>query len=291
MLKWPIMRIPYLFRLLGAALTIIGVAAAAAAESLSVVATVPPVHSLVAQVMVGAGRPGLLIPAGASPHAFSLKPSGARALQEADLVFWVGPGLETFLEKPLKTLASGARTVALGRFDASPDRQVWLDPAKAAVMVDAVVEALRVSDPAQAALYAANGRKAAAELAALQERLSTTLRPVAGRAYVVYHDAYSHFEERFGLKALAAVIPAPERRPGAGRLARIRGAMIEAGAICLFGEPQFRNATVDALARETGARIGELDPLGVGLRPGPGLYASLMERLTGAFVGCLRRPG
>ncbi len=84
----------------------------AAAEP-RVVATIKPVHSLVAGVMDGVGTPSLLIQGGGSPHSYSLRPSEARALSQADLVFWIGEDLETFLEKPLAALAKPATVVTL----------------------------------------------------------------------------------------------------------------------------------------------------------------------------------
>jgi zinc transport system substrate-binding protein len=86
-----------------------------AAPPPQVIATIKPIHSLVAMVMQGVGEPRLLIGTGASPHTYSLKPSDARALQQADVVFWVGESLETFLEKPLRTLPKGARVVELAK--------------------------------------------------------------------------------------------------------------------------------------------------------------------------------
>lgn len=88
-------------------------AAAARAEGPSVIASVPPVHSLVAGVMEGVGRPHLLLGKGASPHGYALKPSDAKVLGRARLVVWVGPALERFLARPLATLARGAETLAL----------------------------------------------------------------------------------------------------------------------------------------------------------------------------------
>ena len=76
-----------------------------------VVASIPAVHSLVAGVMEGVGTPSLLVSGGASPHTFSLKPSQARELQNADAVFWIGDELESFLEKPLKALGDRAAVV------------------------------------------------------------------------------------------------------------------------------------------------------------------------------------
>lgn len=83
------------------------------ADAPGVVATINPIHSLAAAVMEGVGTPRLLLKGAASPHAYSLRPSEARMLQEAKVIFWVGPNVETFLEKPLKTLGSRAKVVAL----------------------------------------------------------------------------------------------------------------------------------------------------------------------------------
>ncbi|MGQ9364853.1 zinc ABC transporter substrate-binding protein ZnuA [Azospirillum sp. ST 5-10] len=88
-------------------------AAAPAAAAPAVVASVKPLHSLVAAVMKGVGEPGLIVHGGASPHTYALRPSDARALQGADVVFWIGEGLEGFLEKPLDSIAGTARIVEL----------------------------------------------------------------------------------------------------------------------------------------------------------------------------------
>lgn len=86
----------------------------AVADAPQVVASIKPVHSLVAGVMEGVATPRLVVQGAGSPHTYSLRPSDARALDQAEVVFWVGPDLETFLEKPLQALASDAEVVALG---------------------------------------------------------------------------------------------------------------------------------------------------------------------------------
>ena len=82
----------------------------AAAEP-KVVATIKPLHSLVASVMKGVGTPHLILEGAASPHTYSLKPSQAANLSRADLVFWFGRDLETFMEKPVQTIASKATVI------------------------------------------------------------------------------------------------------------------------------------------------------------------------------------
>jgi zinc transport system substrate-binding protein len=86
---------------------------AARADAPSVVVSIKPIHSLVSAIMQGVGEPGLIVEGAASPHTYSLKPSNAAALQDADVVFWVGHGLEAFLEKPLEALGGKATVVEL----------------------------------------------------------------------------------------------------------------------------------------------------------------------------------
>ncbi|MCQ4629382.1 zinc ABC transporter substrate-binding protein ZnuA [Shinella sp. CPCC 100929] len=86
---------------------------AARAEVPNVVVSIKPIHSLVAAIMQGVGEPNLIVEGAASPHTYSLKPSNAAALQDADVVFWVGHGLEAFLEKPLEALGGNATVVEL----------------------------------------------------------------------------------------------------------------------------------------------------------------------------------
>ncbi|MET4698893.1 zinc transport system substrate-binding protein [Constrictibacter sp. MBR-5] len=97
---------------LAAALSLAGGMGGALAKP-SVVVSVAPVHALVAGVMAGVAEPKLLVSGGASPHTYQLRPSDARALGDADVVVWVGEGLEAFLVKPIEALGQGARSVEL----------------------------------------------------------------------------------------------------------------------------------------------------------------------------------
>ncbi|PKA42495.1 zinc ABC transporter substrate-binding protein [Rhizobium sullae] len=87
--------------------------ASKAADAPAVVTSIKPIHSLVSAIMQGAGTPELIVDGAASPHTYNLKPSDASALQNAKVIFWVGPGLEAFLEKPLESLGSGATIAEL----------------------------------------------------------------------------------------------------------------------------------------------------------------------------------
>ena len=269
--------------------------AAAERSGPAVVVTLKPLHSLVAGVMEGVGTP-VLIGAG-SPHGHALRPSEARALAAADLVFWTGTALEAGLARGIARLAEDARVVALKDLpgavllgEPEVDGHMWLDPANARVLVEAAAAALGALDPASAAIYARNGQGLAARLDALDARLARRLGPVAGRPYVVMHDAYRYFESRYRLAGLGAIAASPERPPGARRLVELRHRMAESEARCVFVEPGVEPAHARALAAGTGARIGRLDPLGPTLAPGPAAYFTLMEGLADDLTACLAPP-
>ena len=100
---------------IGVAALATGPNVASSAEAPAAVASIKPIHSLLAGVMDGVGRPALLVPGGASPHTFSLRPSDAKALEDAGIVVWVGEDLESFLVQPLDALASDAYILELSR--------------------------------------------------------------------------------------------------------------------------------------------------------------------------------
>ena len=293
----------------------------AATTSPDVVASIPPVYSLVAKVMAGVGEPRLLVAGGLSPHTYALKPSDAKALAKARAVFWIGPELERFLEKPLSALAGDVRVVRLGKAegvrvlparkagawaeaahddgdkhghddDDNIDAHLWLDPRNAARMVDAVVVALSRADARNAARYRANGENTLAALRGLETEIRATLKPVAGAPYLVFHDAFQYFETRFGLAAVGAVSVGAERSPGARRIAELRQRIRDQGVVCMFTQPQFEPELVKTVIEGTGARIGVLDDLGAGIDPGPGLYDELLRSLARSLAGCLKpAPG
>jgi len=286
-----------------------------------VVASIAPVHSLVARVMQGAGAPYLLLPPGASPHDYALRPSDAVALERAALVFWVGPRLVPWLTRPLTTLAAGARVVRLADIpgqtrlalregavfethdhgsepapeftpeftgeEDETDPHLWLDPMNAKLWLGAIAAALAEADPARRALYLANAEAARAELDALAAGIEARLAPVRGRPFVVFHDAFHYFESRFGIEAAGAVALGDARAPGPARIARIRDRIRALRAVCLFREPQFRSALVATVAEGTGVRVGVLDPLGASLPPGPDLYPDLLRGLAESLADCL----
>jgi zinc transport system substrate-binding protein len=288
------------------------IAAVPAAAAPKVVASIKPIHALVAGVMVGVGEPALIVSGGTSPHLYSLKPSDAERLERADIVFWVGSILEGFLAKPLTSLAGKAEIVELdrapgivllparagGAWEADEhhdhaaaaeeqDGHLWLDPDNAKAVVRLAASRLAALDPAHAAAYAANGTALERRLDELDIGLRQRFAAVKGVPFVVFHDAYQYLERRYDLAAIGSMTLSPESRPGARRLKAIRGKIAAMGARCVFSEPQFEPRLVATVIAGSGARTGVLDPEGAALAPGPELYFELMEGLADNLTRCL----
>ncbi|TCS64095.1 zinc ABC transporter substrate-binding protein [Varunaivibrio sulfuroxidans] len=282
----------------------------------AVAVSLPPIDSLVQGVMDGVGVPTLLMASGGSPHAQSLRPSQVRAIANADLVFWVGPAMETFLDRPMATLpparivtlmdspeihllpsrtsnAHGVKAVA-PEFDHDHDHgaydpHIWLSPENARAVVAVAARRLSAIDPKHSAIYHKNAAALDLRLNALQQDIQAAVRPLRGRAFVVQHDAYHYFEAAFGLQSTAYISTLPERRPSARHIADVIALIKEKKAACLFSEPQFDPAQARAIAQETGVRLAQLDPIGATIKPGKSFYFELMERLKHDFVSCLGR--
>ena len=299
------------------------------AGELRVVATSKPIHSLIAAVMEGVGSPVLLVDGMNSPHTFALKPSGAAAVNKAEVFFRVSGTIEPFSEKIVASLPRSVAVVTLAEtpgltlFDVrrgatfdeheqhdahddpaqahhavadhddhdhnhgSTDGHVWLDPANAKLIARNVAQVLVVKDPAHAQAYQANADKLADKIDEMSSAISQRLGAVAGRPFIVFHDATQYFERRFGLSAAGSITVSPQVQPSAQRLSALRRKITTLGATCVFSEPLFQPRLMATVTEGTRARSRSLDPEGLLLQPGPGLYFTLMTGLADAMKDCL----
>lgn len=300
--------------------------ARSALADLSVVASIAPVHSLVSQVLGDAGTAHLVVSGGQSPHDYVLKPSDARSIEHADLVFMIAETIEPFLVPALRgddprrgvvRLGSAPGVERLppregaiweperephrhgggglserlpaghGHKDPDFDPHLWLDPRNAAAMVSAIEAELVARDPERAARYRANAAAAREDLARLENEIGALLEPVRTKPYLVFHDAYQYFERRFALSPAGAIAIVSAVRPSAKRIALLKERMRRGGVVCVFREPQFASGLIDVIVEGTAARQGVLDPIGATIPPGPGAYRSLLLGIAGAMRACL----
>ena len=298
------------------------------ADPPSVVVSIKPIHALVTGVMQGVAEPELLIKGGSSPHNYSMRPSAARVLAKSDLVIWIGPQLESFLEKPLATLGKNAQKLELLKAvegplleireggtwegdhheheakhhdheaehhdhenDEHPDEvnpHIWLSPLLAQQIVSTTARVLSELDPTHQQRYAENSYRMRERLNKLHNELINRLAPVKTIPYIVFHDAYHYFENSYGLNAVGSISVNAERAPGARRIAEIRAKIKTLQARCVFSEPQFESRLVQTVIEGTGARTGVLDPLGAELAAGEDSYFILLHNLADNLITGVR---
>ncbi len=361
-------------KLLSSTAAALALGTGAYADVPSVAVDIAPLHSLVARVMDGVGTPELVIPAGASPHEYSLRPSEAAALENAELVFWMGEDLTPWLEDAVETLAGDAEVTALleaegtellefregalfeghdhdheehghddhaeaehddhdhddhgheehaeakhddhdhddhgheehaevkhdvhdhddhghedhaGHDHGEHDPHAWLSPDNAANWLNVIAAELSAADPDNAGAYFANAAAAREEMESLKADVTATLAPVAGKRFIVFHDAYQYFEVAFDFPASGAISLSDAADPSPARIAEIQARVREEDIDCVLAEPQYNEGLVATVMDGTDAATGVLDPLGSTLEPGPDLYPTLMRNLAGVLADCL----
>jgi len=324
-----------IFISLAAGMAMIG--GVAMSDTPKVAVDISPVHSLVSRVMLGVGAPDLIVQAGASPHGYTLRPSEAKALQDAQMVFWMGESLSPWMEGALDTLSSDATIITLLERDetillefregamfeehdhddhgdekhgdhgdekhddhgdekhddhgdhedhGSHDPHAWLSPDNARIWLNLIASQLSIVDPENAGTYFANAAAARSEIEALTIEVNSLLEPVRGKKFIVFHDAYQYFEKAFDLSASGAISLSDASKPSPARIAEIQGRIQEESIDCILSEPQFNKGLVATIMAGSKAKTSVIDPLGVGLKPGPDLYSELIRNMTETLVDC-----
>jgi zinc transport system substrate-binding protein len=285
--------------------------AGAAQADVKVLTSIKPLQLIAAAVQDGVAVPEVLLPPGASPHNFALRPSDVRRVQSVDLLYWIGPDMETFLPRVLKNRT--ATTVAvqdlpgmqLRRFaedshshadeaehdhdhrPGSVDAHLWLSTVNARVIAARMASDLASADPANAARYQSNAKAFAARLDALDARLKTRLAGIGDKPYFVFHEAFDYFEAAYGLKHAGVFSVAAEVQPGAQHVAAMRTRLQEVGKTCVFSEPPLRPRLAETLVAGLPVKLAELDALG-GYTPATAQgYEQVLEKLGNDLAGCL----
>ncbi|BCT30585.1 zinc ABC transporter substrate-binding protein [Pseudomonas protegens] len=305
--------VPTLFRLF-VAFTFSLFAIGSAQAEVRVLTSIKPLQLIAAAVQDGVAVPEVLLPPGASPHNYALRPSDVRKVQSVDLLYWIGPDMEGFLPRVLKgrTLPSVAVQdlpgMKLRHFaedshshaeeadehdhDHRPgtlDAHLWLSPINARVIAARIAADLSAADPANAARYQSNLKAFNERLDALDTRLKARLAGIAGKPYFVFHEAFDYFEDAYGLKHAGVFSVAAEVQPGAQHVAAMRGRLQQVGKTCVFSEPPLRPRLAETLVAGLPVKLAELDALG-GYTPATAQgYEQVLEKLGNDLAGCLEQ--
>ena len=297
-----------------------------AKADIKVVTTIKALHSLISSVMEGVGEPSLIIEGTSNPHTFVFKPSHAQMLEEADIVFWIGEDLEAFMEKPLDSLAGNATKISFmelssieklkfreenifddhddhghddhdghedeheghddhdGHHHGEFDAHIWLDPSNAIEMVLEISHELSELDPDNAAKYDQNANKTIASLNNLINEINSSIPKDA--SYIVFHDAYQYFENRFGVSSAGALTLNPDVLPGAKQIDAIQDLIKDKNIKCIFSEPQYNPKIIETLAADMKISTGIMDPLGAFIDQGPEMYNQLILNIANPLKDC-----
>ena len=167
------------------------------------------------------------------------------------------------------------------------DMHIWLDPENGRIIAQAIADQLAKIDPPHRDHYLANAEKFQKHLEALSTNIETQVDTVRGRRYLVLHDAYRAFEDRYDIHPTAIISISPEQKPGPRHINEIQQLLSKGKISCIFIEPQFSTAWVDIIIADTKIRKSRLDPLGSSLIPGPNLYLELLSDLSTSLHDCL----
>ena len=277
-----------------------------------VLTSIQPLQLIAQRILDGQGESSVLLPPGASPHAFSLRPSDNRRLANADAFFWIGPDMENFLVKlaartpgqshamqgvpGLELLHYGSDhdhdhdhgAAALKQHDphhpsGGLDAHLWLSSHNARVMAAYMAQEFARLHPPAAAHYQASLQAFNQELDVLDVELQALLQPLHNKPFFVFHEAFNYFEQAYGLEHTGVFALSAEVQPGARHVQQMRQALEQAGASCIFTEPPAPPRLAHSLTKGLPVRLQQLDPLG----SQAGSYPELLRSMASAMHQCL----
>ncbi|MBN2028477.1 MAG: zinc ABC transporter substrate-binding protein [Actinobacteria bacterium] len=251
----------------------------------------------------------ILVPPGASPHAYELTTGQMRFLADADVMVTVGLGLTPWAEEILSKAGNpDLATVAAG--DAIPvaqlipaalhaqggeageaayDPHVWLDPNLARYIITAIRDALIQVDPQNALIYRENAAAYEEELAHLDAEIRGEMATLSSRKFIAFHSSWTYFAARYGLDQVGVIEEQPGKEPSAGEIAELVEKIESQGVRVVFAEPQFSTRAAEAIAEESGGGVVVeiLDPLGDPDDPASDTYLEMMRGNLAIIVEAL----
>ena len=301
--------LPTLKRSLLAAL-MLTTSAFANTEPPNVLVSIKPLQLIAQAITDGVTDADVLLPPGSSPHSHSLKPSDARKLRNADVVFWVGPAMEAFLpnmfngtQKAVSLMDIQGVHLLGGEEEhhhehehndhhdhGAYDPHIWLSTDNARAIATEMSRVLISIDGANRAKYQTNLERFLQSMDETDKRNLDKIRQSGNKPFFVFHNAYGYLQKQYGLTAAGYFTKNPEQQPGARHLVGLQGqldkAETKAGTTCIFREPQFKPAYIDRLTKGLSVRVGVLDPLGENITPGPESYARFINQLVDKITSC-----
>lgn len=263
------------------------------------VATIEPLAMILSELAGERAEVVRLVPRGASPHAFALRPSTARVAEASLGLFYVDESLDgwaatlparrkfaVFSMLPGSARAHEDAKSIEARHPAGHNPHFWTDPMMVQALVPHLVEVLSDSDPEGSEIYRRNGRRFADELNQLHLEIDTLLEPIEGMSVVVFHPSWTYFLDRYGIEIAAEIESSPGKEPTARHLKAVIDAAQAHAASVILTEPQLPARPAEVIAEAAGLALLELDPLGGA--EGPATYAEWLRDSAHRLLEALR---
>ncbi|MDX1491378.1 MAG: zinc ABC transporter substrate-binding protein [Pseudohongiellaceae bacterium] len=275
---------------------------------IKVLATIKPLQMVAAALLEGVNEPQLLIPSRQSPHFFSLRPSDARGLAEADLILWIGPQMETFLVQAIEQASANAHVIQASTLEGvvlfdlegdedshedhsehehAVDPHLWLDVHNIRLLANELFEQLSVLDVANSQRYQQNLNTFLVGLQGIERQMQVEGERFQQLPYAVYHNGIQYLERQLGIEHAFVVVPNHEVQPGIRHLLELRESLETQELHCLLVDPTANPATIKTVFGERDVREGRLDPLGDDIALSANSYVELMSTLIADAGRCL----
>ena len=280
-------------------LTLVVLGVSTAWAQLTVITSIHPLYALTQEIAGEYADIVRLLPPGASPHTFDPTPRDIAQLETADLLIMNG-ALDEWLARMSEAVNADAPLFELiaeldfepleghdnhgdgGEGEEHKDEEneevhdvdhdnhdhggvnphLWLEPTLMAQAAPLIAVQLAELDPENAQTYQTNAERLVGELNALDAELRKMLEPVAGAAFVPFHDAWPYFARHYGLDLVVEIEPAPGREPSPAYIAEALELIEGSGARAIFGEVQLPPRPAEVVAESAGLPLYLLDPLG-----------------------------
>ncbi|MDM7858683.1 zinc ABC transporter substrate-binding protein [Thiopseudomonas acetoxidans] len=287
------------------------VCSTAAQAQVNILTSIKPLQ-LIAQAIQGEqGQAQVLLPPGASPHSFSLRPSDRKRLAEAELFYWIGPDMENFLTALAKQHQQASIAIqslpnlqllyyTAEHEDEEDDHEhhdehdhhhqpggldthLWLSIPNALVIAERMATDLSRLDAQHAPVYQNNLAAFQQRLKTLDNELAQQLAEVQDKNFFVFHEAFNYFEQAYGLQHGGVLAINAEVQPGARHLQQMRKRLEQAGPSCIFTEPPAPPRLAFSLSKDLPIQLQEVDVLGVQAQN----YEQLLQGLANQLKQCL----
>ncbi|WP_443091658.1 zinc ABC transporter substrate-binding protein ZnuA [Basfia succiniciproducens] len=301
---------------------------AACAVNAKVVASIKPLGFIASSIADGVTETDIVVPTGASPHDYSLKPTDVKKLKSADLLLWIGEDVDSFLAKSIGAL-DNRKVITIAKLDSvapllgkathhhkehdhehhhadhedehqhdhdehdktglGTNWHIWYSPEISKMVAAELAEKLTERFPVQKELIAENLLDFNRTLNERSDKIKLQLAAVKDKGFYVFHDAYGYFNDAYGLKQTGYFTINPLVSPGAKTLATIKEEIAEHKVSCLFAEPQFTPKVIESLSKGTGVHVGRLDPMGDKIQLGKRSYADFLQFTADSYGECLAK--